>query len=1499
MDRDPSKRSAEEVLFKWDDDLVAKRRPNVDAAGPAPSAAGHEGDPFNPREANVFHNVNTSRVVPMEDSSSSNVRLQAKQLRETIAKIHLTHNRDWLAANSRVTALAKLDVLDKISCLFLNREGAMKYESLRYLQRECSSEFEFNRMIYEHRLQRLNSGLMPELCVQPIYIRNSTLISKMKNKCSCPLHVYIEWDIQQPLPTGAGRSTRAVIGEGNSKMMTAARPSLNAGGSDGFYTARDSGGNAYGIPFPSLGPVTFGFSTSQDTSSTNVEEPNKASFENSGAIVREGLVDLSHKHGLSASEMGNWSLTAQDCKPSSQISTQVSNQSMVNSSPKKSKNAFEHLEAICPMHIATALPELFSSQANRVGALPDLELLYKYETSSINGESVHMLSFHKLSGDAKVYNYRLPSVFQAMNVIYLRDFEFERYNSALNYDDPANGNADHVRKTFLSSIYSGPALMIATASEFIIAIVHKAPSNLTIGVISREKNHGHPIQEVVCHRQSGRVFLLAANSLLYEYQYQLGSVDVKDYSILNLVMGTIAKGCRFVAKALTNDRVFRLHGTVSSGYSMEVDGGKDVHGRKECVPWWGGSGNCMDDFTVDCPLYGTLYWPPLQWRQLHLSLQESSFSEHRTKDTCDCSIQRSCVKRELCTCLKLLNPWCKSYFNLFSSGNSTISMDQDRWLLSLLSKDTGDLSVFKIPDESSFDSFVKGAMDFERIFPYTLTFFSLRNSDIVQQLTLAGYFRQVPNMTNFRCCSVLAAPLHMNNGVQVILVDNLGARIYVGFVVDKNMKVNLAVKGFKIPYTLLESRLPEPQVHPGRPVNLMRGPTRGMDCVPVPIKRTHFQPNDMFVTCELYAKTSNVTLCKVVVSTTETASVCQNSSITPRSVSEELWSHNQRIPSARGATDLSSQQPRSKPIEWFDEFCILLSPGEDVVHVYVDDGRHSTAGATWESSDSKLVIITSTKVYTLHRGSPLKLLKALLNNPVSTLKYLDPPLIAHNHRAALFALKNSRSESKEAVQFVDIFQDDTMGDICGEGEKREAIANGLYYLCWLYTPEEVFKACWRFLLDGSDPILEGMLLNGCDEQCLMLTSLGISSRLFGWTAPGAYALDDEGKPTTPIISPWCKFVIFRDHMMYRINRISTNLTSPALDGMLSLLSSIVESVWFDRTFVCVPLFTSVACSPIQNAAVPFSPQNQINRRNEFVIGPKFETDLILSLARPVDEVKATLMQLRKLYLLLLRVAQNYETLSPKSVELMAESISRLALNLQRDIFVEESHPENLICSSSNAFDAKVVLQRLSQRREQDYRMIKEMATVLEITQEYLACCLLLHLNCILGDVKHDFAKMITDVELLPSKSPGRFTCGDLCYNRLMQLHEPLVMPFSMQNNQLTEKPKYAFTMSRQFFYLISKSNMLNLCSNQEFFRAFRVAVWLAGGEVSNLQDHFYGHLFKPDELRIKHWSSMVKSLEKQLELADSDASISHYARLLMKFIGNNHNLNCGTNGVHQ
>ncbi|ORM42210.1 uncharacterized protein BXIN_0997 [Babesia sp. Xinjiang] len=1440
MEGNLPKRVPEEVLFKWDDGTDSKRHHAGSLSAGVSAVSSFLAEPLSTRAANAFKNVASSRVVPSDRVDTNNVHVEAQKIRETVANIQLSHNRDWLSSNTHVTALAKLDVLDRLSCLLLNRESAMRYESLRYSQRECTSEFEFHRVLYEARLSRLNSALVPEFCVQPIYIRNSTLVSKLKENCGCPLHVYVEWNIRQSQPAGPrgpAAGTGVDISFGTFRRASTNVSYLQPYGSGEFFTAREDPLSSPYVPnaegtrsdsfhsfSDSAPPMGLSFA---DNSGSNVQYPNPGSS-GPGDVLPAATTNHS---SVAEDSCDDWKLRPGHFQRQSQVKGPVTTPSANAKSSHNGISAFEHVEAICPMHSAVGLPDLLCERGGHMHVISELGLLCRYDQSPINGESVHVMSLHKLRGGQKVSHFRLPSRLQAVKAVHLRDFELERYASAFDLDENNADAASKLGREYLASLYSGPALLIVTSSEFIIAMVHESSGDFRLGVLFRERNIGHDIRDVICHRASGRVFMLAANSLLYEFQYQLGAVDVKDHSIFGKLLSTAAKGCKILLNALSSDRVYKLYGTVPSGYTVEADTNEEGTAVDGTPNWWESSGNCLQDSSGSCPALGTAYWPPSEWRALHLSLQESSFSDGSNKESCTCVSRSCCVKRECRTCLKLLNPWNKSYFGVLSVGDSHICLDQDRWLLCMLSHDTGDLSVFKIADECNYETFVKGVVEFGRLFPYNLTFFCLRQGDLVTQLTRAGYFRLVGSPSGFRCVTVLNAPLGGTEGVDIILVDNFGTRIFIGFVTDSQNKTSLVVKGFKVAQTFLNRRSLAIKSSYHQMGMFWRDRYAGSPGGTRPARPKYYYLNDLFVSCETYGKSGNLSLAKVSLFTPESASLCHSNGDAPQSVSEELWSHNQRVSSGGNISSGASASPSSngtRPVEWFDEFCFLTSPDEEILEVYAER-RPCVVGETPCGLGWELIFVTSQKMYTFHRSSLLHVISALLQHPLSTLRYLDPPPLWREHRPSHSIRRESPVEGKEGTHFVDIFADASQrGDMLGEDTNKGLVAYGLYYLCWLYTPEEVFKVCWQFLLDHNDPVLEAFLLQTRDEHCLLLSSMGIPSRLFGWTAPGAYAIDDLGNPTTPVVSPWCKFVIFEEPRCHRFNRIRTCLTSSAVDGALSLVCSMLESLWLERTFSCTPLFTSASYSPPEDSAVPFTPNDQLPRRNEFVVGPRFASNIILCLSRPVEDVKSLLAQMRKLYLLLNRVTVNYESLQNSTMEWLAHSVGRLLPRLQRDIFSEKCSEDISSCpgvweynfatgngpvdvgGSSFSCDFATLLRRIRDRHTRDVKTLRELVTLLEISQEYLACCVLLHRNCILGDAQHEFGQMFTNVELLPSQSCGRLSLNDLRYHRVIRSHEPTVSAFSVQLGTAWEATPYAFTMSREFFYIIWRSNLLNL-----------------------------------------------------------------------------------------
>ncbi|GFE52831.1 transformation system realted protein, putative [Babesia ovis] len=1471
------KRTPEEVLFKWEDGTEAKRHQGSALSAGVSAVSSFLVEPLSARAASAFNNIVSSRVVPSDRIDEKNIHVEAQRLRDTVANIQLSHNRDWLASNTNVAALGKLDVLDRISCLLLNRESAMRYDSLRYAQRESVSEFEFNRLLYEARLSRLNSAIIPEYCSQPVYIRNSTLVSKFKAKCGCPLHVYVEWNMRHTRSNERGMEGYY---PGNISLGAIHRTSQTLAHDQSVVSSALAGREA-----------ALRATSNVPNGSTNISSTigNLATSSMVNRLTGGGsqvFTDaLSSFPGAATTDIDDWKLKETHFRRDSQVKGPVPTSK--NAVGETSTNALEHMEAICPMHSAVALPDLLCDRGGVMHVIPELGLICRYDRSTINGEGVHVLSMHKLRSGHKVSHFRLPSKLQTMKAIYLRDFELERYSSAFDMHENINGHNRKVGNTYICSLYSGPALFIATSTEFIIAVVHEASGDIRLGILYREINAGQEIREIVCHQASGRVFILAANSQLYEFQYQLGSVDTRDNSIFGKIISTAAKGCKFILNALSSDRVYRLYGTVASGYSVDPTLGERDASTGEMLNWWESSGNCLHDFMSPCPAIGAAFWPPVEWRALHLSLQQSSFADTLGGDSCTCVRHSSCIKRECRSCLKLLTPWNKSFFGVLSVGESSISIDEDRWLLSLLSNDSGDLSVFKIPDECTFERFVKGVVDFDSVFPYNLTFFCLRQGDMINQLTKAGYTRYIGSTLGFRCVNVLSAPMRGPEGVDIILVDQHGTRIFVGFVTDSARKTSLVVKGFKIPQSGTNRCAPSTNMSLQYVGRFFRDRFAGIEFGAFPTKRRYYHAKDLFISTEFYPKNGNLLVAKVTLFAPESASLCQSSGDSPQSVSEELWSHTQKISGSNSGTSNANTTSPLRSIEWFDEFCILMTPGEDILSVYAEHVP-STMGNI-RCTDWELVIVTSQKIYCFRRSGLYHVIEALLQHPTSTLKYINPPLQWRDQQTPLSARgRDTLSEHNENSVFLDIFADGAdRNERSGEDMNRELVACGLYYLCWLYTPEEVFKVCWQLFMKQCDPLMQSWLIQG-NENNLLLSSMGIASRLFGWTAPGAYAIDDMGNPTTPIVSPWCKFVVFNEPRMQRFNRVSTGVTSAAIDGMISLLSSMLETVWLERSFVCSPLFTSGSYVPTPKGPVPFTPSDQLPRKNEFVVGPKFASNMVLCLSRPIEEVKSLLVQMRKLYLVLREVTLNYESLQNTTITSLAESVARLMPKLQRDIFSVDDTPSlvsNTDDLSTGPHDTMGVLNKLRERHEHDIKTLRELVTLLEISQEYIACSILLHRNCVLGDVQHEFERLFTKLQMLPSQSRGRVSLSDLQCRRMIHRDDPLVSVFNVQHCDALDTTPYAFTMSREFFYVISRSNLLNLCSNQEFFRTFRVAVWLAGGEVSNLQDYFYGHLFKPDELRMKHWSSMVKSLERQLATADSDASVAHYARLLMRFLG--------------
>ncbi|EDO07742.1 hypothetical protein BBOV_III001750 [Babesia bovis T2Bo] len=1460
MEGNQPKRTPEEVLFKWEDNNENKRRNTSTFSAGVSAVSSLWADPMNSSAVNTETRNFSNRVVPSDRIDEKNVHVEAQRLRETVASIQLSHNREWLANNTNAVSLKNLDVVDRISCLLINKNSAMRYEAKKYLNREGRLELDFHRQLYQSRITRLNRSNIPEYCLQPVYIRNITIVARLKNKCECPLHVYVEWNMRHNKKSASQQPHDYSLGTIHRHLNTT--PFYQSDDNSGFMSAREWPGAQY-MPRASQAPMRQfmpGYNQSNNFVSSNssratgpVTNTDEQGYSDAFSSFKDPAAP-----GNDAT-LGDWTLSQVNFSRKSQVSGIPNTENEQRN--KETNKTLEHLEAVCPMHAAIALPYLISDTGGSLRVITNMGLMARYDKSVSNNKTIHALALHKLSGEHKVHHFRLPSQLQCIDMITLRDIELERYS--LTGELEKREATDKSSDNYLSHVYTGKALFIATVTEFIIAVVHESESDIRLGVIYREMNTGLDVRDILCHNASGRIFLLCANCQLYEFQYQLGSVDTIDKSFLGKIISAAAKGCKMLLNALSNDRVYRLHGTVPSGYAVETP---VVEGASSDIEpnWWDYGFNCLNDLAKTCPSMGTAYWPPVEWRALHLSLERSAFFDTAETDCCKCVRSTSCIKRVCRTSVRIVNSWNRSWFGVLASADPRISIDEERWILAMLCHDSGDLCVFRIQDTSRFDSFINAVTNYGPLVPYNMTFYCLRQGDMLNQLVKAGYTMYVGSTMDFKAVDVFPAPNGRVEGVDIVVVDNVGTRIYVGFVADEAKRLSLVVKGFSAMGSSPIRRMSSitSQNYLGR---FFRDRFSETEFGTFATKKKYFYINDLFMAAEFYPKNSNLIVVKVTVFTPETVSLCEPSGDSPQSISEELWYHNRGQMSDTKRSKFINSNIR--PVEWFDEFCLLMSPGEDIIKVYSDEVPCSDVDRIEVNWD--LVIVTTQKVYKFRRSNLKNVIESLLEQPRKTLKCIDPPSLFLEQ----VELKSPRTQEalERTNQFVDIFAERNDVKTINEESNRELVAYGLYYLCWLYTPEEVLKACWNIYLSKPDNLLESWLVHPSDGNNLLLSSIGISSGLFRWTAPGAYAINDKGNPTTPICSPWCKFVVFDEPRMYRFNRISTGITSAAVDGALSLIADMIEPLWLERMFVSSPMFSCGSYVAVNNGPIPFTPSDQIPRKNEFIVGPKFNINMVLSLSRPVEYFRALLTQMRRLYLVLREVTVNYEAMPNEQVTSLAQALAKLSPKIRRDIFPEVESQDGTIES------------RLTERHQRDVITLKELVTLLEISQEYVACCILLHNNCIMVDTQHEFELLYKNLKLLPSHSTSKLSSDELLHHDLISHNDPNVAAFNVQH--CDSLGPYTFTMAREFFYAISRSNMLNLCSNQEFFRTFRVAVWLAGGEVSSLQEYFYGHMFKPDELCIKHWSTMVKSLERQLSNADSNASVAHYARLLMRCIG--------------
>ncbi|EKX73262.1 conserved hypothetical protein [Theileria equi strain WA] len=1367
MDNDKEKRNVEEFLFKWDGS-------NSNSLNFEPFPTLNERDIkrrlIDPREgSNLPENTpkssnksqldalklifRDSATKPLSGNTEKYIRggTKGSELVEDIKAFQFETCKEWLCSDKKPPVLTSSDTLNRLSFMILNPEFLIKNGALNYNARWNRSEYELYNAAYLAKLGYISNSPIIEITRQPVYVRNRLLLSKETNKCNCPIGVF-----PSQTPTLAQRTLQT---QNYSPATSGAEQQANK---------------------TTLG---HGFLTRVSGNTNTTHQSNTV-------VPWEKTLHGSNNFGLSVNNQ------AESVKLGAPLSNTVTN-------PIANLNQIPNSDVLCPLHNGKQLPDAIIGTNCITNILEDLSLVYKYEEVTISNKVYHVLSFHKLSCDStKVWQYKLPSKLCAIKSVYVKDFELERGTGNFNFAYNSTMDTRNLWANYLCTTYTGNALFIVTRTEILLCVVKLSKNNevnantLTLGVILRDKNPGYQIKDVVCHKKTGRIFLLSSGSLLYEYQYQLGFApkSFTDHPVFVFLAKVKNEAIKFISKLVKPENVHRLYGTVSTGY-IDPEG-YDIGDNEDdaAKAWWNGRGNCLGDLNKPAPKKPCSYWPPIIWKELYVALHDSTFSETRKSDACDCTEYGSCASSDIQRHLKLLNPWNKSMFDLFSVGESIITVDEKRWLVSLLNLDSGDLSVYKIPSACSLQQYLTSVETYDRIFPYDLTLYNLKSSQMTLILGRLGFSRY-GGSPSLKYTKVFPAPIGFIEGVDIVLVDTNGTRVFVGFSAGDN-KITLSVKGFRMAHNL--NAQPTGQ----RPMGYV------LSNFSMPIFRSKnplvnvFIVDDLFVTAHTHLKSETSTILRITVTSNDSTSFFQPYLTHSLSVSEELWSHNQttNVSVRNGDEDIM-------PTEWFDTFYIRLAPGENLVSMILLNPKSTDENKT-------LLLITTNKVYSFSRASLLKYVETLVKYPLTTTKLLDLPTITKEYN-----LLNSRTCDKNhydaLVPFIDLFRGKDSIELCSETIKRGSVGQCLYYLSWMYTSENIFKTCWEYLskvlfkncditdsIDSEKNMIKELMINSDTESSLVLTSLGISPKIFDWIGPGCYAIN-EGVLEKPVVSPWCKFISFGSVNRIKCNRATANLNSQAIDGLLSLISKILEPFWVQRSFISVPLFTTL--TTINNGTIPVDLGNQLGNRNEFVVGCKVHTDLVLKLSKPLDDIKSTLEELRVLYLLVGHLMRAYDKVD---IEKVVEKITRLPLNVQKEI-IKDSNPSKSLLESANGL-SEGISRWAHDRFKVDTKILNEIATILEISQEYIACCELINEKCKFGNIEYDFDKLLKNMNMLPSKSPyHNFTSHDLSFLFTKANNtDEIVSPFSLLFS--SEEHKNTLEMSHNIFSVISHSNMLNL-----------------------------------------------------------------------------------------
>ncbi|BAM40945.1 conserved hypothetical protein [Theileria orientalis strain Shintoku] len=1587
----------------------------------------------------------TTQGLNMNPDLLSKGRDKRAELLKNLKKIQLHNTRDWLGSNSSRSSVNKVDTLDRMSSMIINPEFPMKHEAVLYSIQLGKSDYEFYNALILTKLSRMSNIAILELIRQPVYVRNRIIVLTDRKTCTCPLSV-----LTRPQP-----QQRHFLHQRGPLLQN---QRTQRGFGDGFFNRLVS---------------------PQSTLMTQNIFGGERTYANMFGLDKKSESD----------RMGE---------------------------------QIDDNEIVCPFHEPMELPESVKSPKGLCGVIEYYNLYYKYDERKVDNKNSHVLSLFNIGSETwlkdkqeqirrkqssyKVFQYKLPSKLLAINHVYLRDFEYERYysasnmyNSGVSEEEPVGGE----KGVYLSKLYSGDALFMVTKTEIIIALIHmkmnseaRGDGELKLSVILRDANHRIDVKEVLSHRETGRIFMLESSSLLYEYQYQLGltPTSLKDHKVVRYIYNRLKYTKHVLFDAVKSNRTYNLSKSGPEGNrnerTVEVDEYGNEYGHEnrrsgEIKEMWE-EDNCLS--SMECAVTNTTcYYPPLQWKEIKRMAQRVSGitrlfrREADTKETCRCGF--GCRSEQMKRNLKCINPWNKK---LMKTGESIAVMDQNRWTLSVLNTTSGDLSVFYLHGYTSVEEYTTNVQNQERVFPYDLTLYNLKHGSIMSTLERLGYTRFA---FGARFVKILAAPLDFVHGVDLILVDNNGVKVFVGFsnstltsqtslitsslatnlsanltmdtirinaVNDKATsnpsKIELSVKGYRMPYRQMGS-------NPRGPFGLFRSKP----------SVTTFLLDSTFMTIEPVRKLQNGTLVRIVVTKNDSSSYFQSHTTLPLSINEEFYMFNENAVQYRTFEE-------NQPLEYYHEFYIILDEKEKIITAVdvkgvigrrsedsAENSRNRTSAVDGVTEghegvkgvENLLYIVTTERVYAFNKLNESMLLKSLIKYPKSTLDLIrPPPLLNGNTRSAasrnnniLESLRRQRlmeagrgTNASNGVDergliryFMRSMDDNTMlqeildssgpgqngghnredgrRDVDGpEGLNRylsrinradrdeevfrnafgeemedlcensnEIIGYSLYYMSWLYGPENMFKQIFNYLVDkvvnyvecemnqgnvlgggkgpgirreglrrshngeedvsDSDVLYSYLFANHVEGYSAFIASFGIPYKIFNYVAPGCYSVCEDGFER-PVISPWCKFVAFSNNKVKR-NRVATN-TTPLVDGLLLLVSELLTPMYYNRMFNLVPrMYTSQVTNPVfprqtdegaeaSRMAYNFDGTTGISGKgyvmdgmklnkfdgvNEFVVGERVDMYLTLELAMGRKRAKKLLQKLYTLSMLVDELVLQYEGCNLDNV---VQIMSTLAPNVVRmvlepNVNQQEPYPPSQTTHSygeptittttvnefynadgNSAHDPKTMnrvllslLERLIRDRyANDLRTLKELSTVLQVSQEFIASALLIHNNAVLGDSNYEFDKMLDILHLLPTKTPRSFF-GPHDFSLNWSAEKKFVFPYSAKFTY--DSPKSKLILTKTLMNLMSRSNLINLFMNKEFLSLYRVLVWLVGENVSEFQRHFYGHLFTSEEIDIMSSCNRVKYLQRQLDNADDLPRAQYIQTLIRQFTANRPN----------